>query len=111
MKAKASDCAGWVIAGLMMSSGASAATLTTVTGSAIVLLIDAIRIINLLTLMIGMWWVMSGVLKWKKSAGDPNSSIEFKQIITPIISGLVLSSFSGFVAMTSETFGLQGFSF
>lgn len=85
--------------------------LVTMANGGVDLLTVAIKLVNLMALLIGIWWVMDGVMNWKKSSRDDSggANIGFKQIIIPIISGVILASFAGFVVMTSQTFGLKGY--
>lgn len=93
---------------VLYADSVNAGSLITMANAGAGFMVALIRVVNLGALLIGLWWVMDGVMNWKKSARDDTNNIGFKQIVIPIISGVILSSFAGFVALTSETFGLKG---
>lgn len=93
---------------LLLSSGVDAAGLTNVTNSGGDLLSSVVRLLNIAIMLIGSWWVLEGILRWKKSAMSDDQHVSFKSIMVPVIAGMVLVCFTGFVALTSETFGLKG---
>lgn len=69
-------------------------------------IIAVFSLLNVGAGMLGAYYVITGVMNWKKSSGEQGRQMESKEIITPIIAGIILLSISGFIMMTSSTFGL-----
>jgi len=44
-------------------------------------------------------------MAWKKSSSDQGGQMGFKEIVVPVISGIILLGFASFIVMTSSTFG------
>jgi hypothetical protein len=92
-----------------LASNASAADLTAVTTGATNFINSLARLLNIGAALLGGWFVVSGVMNWKKSTNEQGGGqIEMKSIVVPIITGAILVAFTGFIAMTSSTFGFAG---
>lgn len=63
------------------------------------------KLLTSLAALVGGWFVISGIIAWKKSSNDHSGQIDFKSVVVPIIAGIILVSFTGFILLTSETFG------
>lgn len=87
---------------------AAAAGLTSAAQGGNELLVSLVRMLNLVGLMFGVWWVIESTMLWKRSARNEQQHVSFKAVAVPMIAGLILACFTGFVALTSDTFGLRG---
>jgi len=82
------------------------AGLEQMTTGATSLIMSLAKLLNVGAALVGGWFVVSGVMNWKKSSNEHGGGqIEFKSVVIPIITGIILVAFTGFVAMTSSTFG------
>lgn len=63
------------------------------------------RTLNILAALTGAFFVLNGLMTWKKSSSDHGGQVEFKSIAVPIVVGGLLMGFSAFVGLTSSTFG------
>jgi hypothetical protein len=63
------------------------------------------KLLNLGVGLLGAWYAASGIMNWKKSSEQGSNQMGFKEIVVPVISGIILLGFSSFIAMTSSTFG------
>ena len=69
-------------------------------------LIQGMKLLNVLAGFIGAYFVFHGVMNWKKSSSEHGGNqMGFKEIVVPILAGVVLLGFSSFIMMTSSTFG------
>lgn len=94
------------IASVAVSTSANAAGLDAMILGASNLISSLARMLNIAAALVGGYFVISGVMAWKKSANEHGGQqVEFKSVVVPIIAGACLVAFTGFVAMTSTTFG------
>ena len=88
-----------------LSLDASAAGLLDMISGTSTLINSLAKLLNIAAALTGAWFVISGVMTWKKSSNEHGGQIEFKSVVIPIVAGTILVAFTGFIAMTSTTFG------
>jgi hypothetical protein len=71
------------------------------------------RTLNLLAGLTGAYFVLSGLMEWKKSSSEHGGGQGggFKAIAVPIVAGALLVAFTSVVAATSSTFGFASSSY
>lgn len=87
---------------------AAAADLTQMISGGNTLVLALAKFLTSIAALIGGWFVVSGVMAWKKSSNEHGGQqVEFKSVVVPIITGVILVSFTGFLLLTSSTFGFS----
>ena len=92
---------------LVAPVAADAQTLSGIMVSAKSTLSTAGTTINILAGITGAYFILSGIMAWRKSSGDHGGQVEFKSVVVPIVAGGLLVAFSSFVAATSSEFGFS----
>lgn len=91
---------------LLVPFGAQAAGLDQMTTGASNFILSLAKLLTSMAALVGGWFVVSGVLAWKKSSNEHGGGqIEFKSVVIPIVAGVILVCFTGFILLTSTTFG------
>lgn len=106
---KPSAVIGWlVLLGAMafFAPSAHAAGLDQMINGGNTLVLAFARLLTSIAALCGGWLVFSGVMTWKKSSNEHGGGqIEFKSVVIPIVAGVILVCFTGFILLTSTSFG------
>ncbi|OIR06017.1 hypothetical protein GALL_118140 [mine drainage metagenome] len=95
-----------LIALAMVFSMPAHAGLDTAINGASSFVVSLMKLLNLCLGFLGAWFAGSGIMNWKKSSSEQGGhQMGFKEIVVPVIAGIILLGFSSFIAMTSSTFG------
>lgn len=63
------------------------------------------RTMDVLAAITGAYFILSGIMTWKKSSSEHGGQTDFKSVAIPIVTGGLLVAFSALIGATSTTFG------